>query len=119
MHLGPACAVSNALQADTHFAPAVAKWLGRGQDVTREAAPPDSQWEFVRARMSVLTLLAAADQQTTFNDWFGARAKELVEDGVIARVAAASAAVITSAAVASDPSDGPDGEPGATSGSEG
>lgn len=113
LHLNPASAIAGALQADAQFAAAVGAWLGRGQEVVREVAPADSKWEFVRTRTSVLTLLAAADQQQTFNDWFRVRAAELADDGVIARVgAAASGAPLATGAVVSDPADGPGGEPG-------
>ncbi len=119
LHVSPTSAIAKTLQGDPQFGNALTAWLARGQEVAREHSPADSKWEFVRARTSVLTLLAAADQQKTFNDWFRARAAELAEDGVVARVAAASGAVIASATVGTDPADGPDGEPGGTSPSEG
>jgi hypothetical protein len=108
LHANPASAVAKALHADPQFETAITAWLGRGSDATREVSPADSKWEFVRVRASVLTLLAAEDQQKTFNDWFRARAAELVEDGVIARIAAAARGAPVSVSVAGgDPAEGP------------
>jgi len=112
LHVNPASAIARSLQADPHFGAATEAWLrrGRGPEATREVSPPDSKWEFVRARSSVLNLLAADDQQKAFNDWFRARAAELVEDEIIACIAAAaSGAPAPVSAVVADPA----GEAGA------
>jgi hypothetical protein len=108
LHVNPASAVAKALEADPQFGAAITTWLGRGSDATREVSPVDSKWEFVRVRASVLTLLAAENQQQTFNDWFRARAAEFVADGIIARVSAAASGTLVPASVAGvDPAEGP------------
>jgi hypothetical protein len=115
LHVSPTSAVATALQQDASFATAVTKWLARGGEVTREHRPADSKWEFVRARASVLPLLGAPDQQKAFQDWFQARAAELVEDGIIARVAAAASCAPATPEAPGDPTEAPDAEAGGES----
>lgn len=119
LHVSPTSAVARALQQDALFATGAAAWLARGGEVAREQSPADSTWEFVRARTSVLSLLSAADQQQAFQEWFRARAAELVDDGVVARVAAAASGAPTPTnASEGGPSDGSEGEPGDSSPSD-
>lgn len=115
LHVSPTSAIATALGQDAAFGTAVAKWLARGGEVTREHLPADSKWEFVRARASVLPLLGAPDQQKAFQDWFQARAAELVEDGVIARVAAAATGAPATPEAPGDPTETPDTESGGES----
>lgn len=115
LHVSPTSAVATALQRDAAFGAAVSKWLARGGEVTREHLPADSKWEFLRARASVLPLLGAPDQQQAFQDWFKARAAELVEDGIVARVAAVASGAPAMTEALGDPTEAPDAETGGES----
>ncbi|KYF89937.1 hypothetical protein BE17_17460 [Sorangium cellulosum] len=103
LHVDPDKSMGQLLQKDAKLAAAVAKWKKRSGNVLREFRP--GEWEVLRARTSALELVQSAEQETEFLAWMRARAKEWVDDGILAIVAKADAATRKTIGEASEPED--------------
>ena len=76
---------AKALWHDGAFQDAVRRWELRQDAVAREAS--STWWFLLDARQPLDALLNEADQAAAFANWMLARTEELVEDGLLARLA--------------------------------
>jgi hypothetical protein len=88
LRLNPNSALARSLPADEKLKVAVGAWKSLPRaGVMREAPLPDSQWEFLRCRSSSLLLVQAEEPEKEFVGWARARATELVDAGIMRRLA--------------------------------
>lgn len=89
LHVNPNHAHGKLLRSDIEFLDAVKVWRARTDPPTvrREWDASETTWSILRVRASSVELLHAEDQGECFVSWMTERAQELVEDGVIARLA--------------------------------
>jgi hypothetical protein len=86
VHVNPKHATSAVLRADPIMVAAAAAWAGSSGGVTRQYDP--ESWYLLDARESLVTLALAEDQELAFRAWMLARAREIIEAGIVGRLAA-------------------------------
>jgi hypothetical protein len=86
VHVNPKHATSAALRSDPAFVAAAKTWARSSDGITRQYDP--RSWYLLDARESLVVLAPAADQELAFRRWMEARAKELIDAGIVGRLAA-------------------------------
>lgn len=86
VHLNPEHATAAALRSDPALVSAAATWAVSSGGVSRQYDV--EAWYLFDARESLIVLASVADQEVAFREWMVARAAELVDAGIVARLAA-------------------------------
>ena len=89
LHVDPNRALGKQLRTDADFLAAVETWRKRDAEngrTRREFWPEKDSWEILRGRLSGLELVQSGEQEAVFKAWMLDRAKELLADGVMARL---------------------------------
>ena len=89
LHVDPASERGARLRGDRRWTNAATRWASRSSDaVTREFRKAPHVWEILRCRASSREVLGVEDQGMQMIAWMEARAKEWVDEGIAARLAA-------------------------------
>lgn len=86
IHVNPNHTTSAALRNDPIFVAAAEAWGKSSDGITRQYDPEG--WYLLDARQSLVALALAEDQALAFRAWMQARATEMIDAGIIGRLAA-------------------------------